>query len=79
VSLPSTELSDDSHIYADPSAYDDAARSPRDPVPHLDPARITIDAVIGRSTCLYVVASDFAFVGSVGGAYTPLGHCTPAH
>ena len=51
VSLPSTELSDDSHIYADPSAYDDLSRTgtARDPVPHLDPANITIEAVVGRS------------------------------
>jgi len=59
VSLPSTELSDDSHLYADPSSYDIISCSATDPVPSLDPARITIDAVIGRST--YVVEAIWRF------------------
>ena len=52
LSLPSSELSDDSHIYADPSAYEDLSRSVRDSVPRLDPALITIDTVMARSTYL---------------------------
>ena len=57
-SLHSTQVSDDSHIYADPVAYDDLSHTTRDPVPHLDPAHITIEAVTGRSTSLHCSSVD---------------------
>ena len=50
VSLPSTNVTTESHIYADPSSFLSHSRADFDPVPQLDAARITIEKVIGKST-----------------------------